>query len=603
MRIDRKIFLFTALLCPVIVVAKNYKGAELRTKVAYTYGRFEVRLKSAQREGVVSSFFTYYDGDVSLNWNEIDIEILGRYADDVQFNTITPGQNNHVRHQPIPFNPHVDFHTYAFEWTPEYVAWFIDGFEAYRQTGEHIAMLNKSQKIMMNIWNPAFVNWVGSWGAEALPAFSYYDWVSYASYTPGTGNTGTNNNFTQQWRDDFDSWDQARWAKATHTFNGNNCDFVPENVVFQNGLMTLCLTDTTNLGYVDRNPPVVKWARASGNNVTVMFSEEIDKITAERPSNYLIPNVTISGVQLLQDQKSVLLETSGLNATISPTLVVMGVRDRAANPNVIAVRGVSVIQEAPPTFPLQINVGGAQQGDFLADQPWSERAAYGFLDGSAKQWPSILPIANTEQDTIYLTERWGLVFYKVRVPNGNYRVTLMMVENNFAAAGKRVFDIFIEGKLAVDNIDLFHEVGANTAYVKIIDPVEVTDEILDLHFAAVIDQPLLNGLIIETSTAAGVRELNAGPKQFCLAQNFPNPFNAATTIRYDLAATERLQFQVFDLLGNVVYQKDLGMQPAGKNEFRWEAVDALGQPLSSGIYFYKLVGKQRSPARKLLLLK
>jgi beta-glucanase (GH16 family) len=603
MRIDRKIFLFTALLCPLMVAAKNYKGAELRTKVAYTYGRFEVRLKAAQREGVVSSFFTYHDGGGSADWNEIDLEILGRYTDDVQFNTITAGQNNHVRHQPTPFNPHVDFHTYAFEWTPEYVAWFIDGIEAYRQTGEHIATLNKSQKIMMNIWNPAFANWVGSWSAEALPAFSYYDWVSYASYTPGAGNTGTNNNFTQQWRDDFDAWDQARWAKATHTFNGNNCDFVPENAVFQNGLMTLCLTDTTNLGYVDKNPPVVKWARLSGNNVTVMFSEEIDKTSAERPSNYIIPNVKISGAYLLQDQKSVLLETAGIGSTTSPTLVVMGVRDRAANPNTSAPRAVSVIKETPVTLPLKINVGGTQQGDFLADQPWNERVEYGFLDGSAKQWASDLSIANTEEDSIYRTERTGLVFYKARVPNGSYRVTLMMAENNFTAAGIRVFDVFIEDKMVVGNLDLFQEVGAHAAYVKIIDPVEVTDGILDLHFAAVKKDPLLNGLVIAASTATGIRELNAGPKQFYLAQNFPNPFNAATTIRYDLGAAERIQFQVIDLLGNVVYQKDLGLRPAGRHEFSWEAVDASGKPLGSGLYLYTIRGKERLQARKLILLK
>lgn len=36
---------------------KVYKGAEYRTKAAYTYGRFEVRFKPANREGVVSSFF------------------------------------------------------------------------------------------------------------------------------------------------------------------------------------------------------------------------------------------------------------------------------------------------------------------------------------------------------------------------------------------------------------------------------------------------------------------------------------------------------------------------------------------------------------------
>ncbi len=50
----------------------------------------------------------------------------------------------------------------------------------------------------MNIWNPLYENWAGVFNPEALPAFAYYDWVSYYSYTPGTGNYGTENNFTHR---------------------------------------------------------------------------------------------------------------------------------------------------------------------------------------------------------------------------------------------------------------------------------------------------------------------------------------------------------------------------------------------------------------------
>ena len=137
---------------------KKYKGAELRTKDSFLYGRFEVRYKASAGDGHTSTFFTYNDVDPNQNWNEIDIEILGRYADDVQFNTITPGRRNHVHHQFVPFSPYQDFHTFAIEWTPDYVAWCIDGEQVYKQTGEHIATLVKPQKIMMNIWNPEFEN-------------------------------------------------------------------------------------------------------------------------------------------------------------------------------------------------------------------------------------------------------------------------------------------------------------------------------------------------------------------------------------------------------------------------------------------------------------
>ena len=58
----------------------------------------------------------------------------------------------------------------------EYVAWFINGEEVYRQTASHIGDLVHPAKIMMNIWNPTYDDWVGIWDDRVLPRFAYYDW-------------------------------------------------------------------------------------------------------------------------------------------------------------------------------------------------------------------------------------------------------------------------------------------------------------------------------------------------------------------------------------------------------------------------------------------
>ena len=201
---------------------KPYRGAEYRTIESVTYGRFEVKMKSAFGDGIVSSFFTYHDyddWDNGQNWNEIDIEILGKDIDTIQFNTITPGQVDHVFSQQVQFNPHEEFYTYAFEWTPDYVAWFVDSIEVYRQEGGHIYSLNKAQKIMLNIWPPVYEDWVGTLDPNDIPFYAFYDWVTYYNYSPGTGSYGTNNNFDFSWNDDFDSFDTLRWQKATHTWD------------------------------------------------------------------------------------------------------------------------------------------------------------------------------------------------------------------------------------------------------------------------------------------------------------------------------------------------------------------------------------------------
>ncbi|MBD3375263.1 family 16 glycosylhydrolase [candidate division KSB1 bacterium] len=96
----------------------------------------------------------------------------------------SPGRVNHVFSAETKFNPHDEFHTYAFEWTPEYIAWFIDGVEIHRQSGNHIRQLNRAQKLMMNIWPPQYMDWVGELKSYYLPIFAYYDWVEYYEYTP-----------------------------------------------------------------------------------------------------------------------------------------------------------------------------------------------------------------------------------------------------------------------------------------------------------------------------------------------------------------------------------------------------------------------------------
>jgi len=232
-------------------LGKTYKGGELRTIQTYRYGRIEARIKAAVGDGIVNSLFTYNDyiSGGAENWNEIDIEFLGNQPNVVQFNTITANQVHHVYVQSLAFQPADEFHTYAFEWTPTYVAWFVDGVEVHRQTGAHINSLDKYQKIMMNIWPPNYPDWVGILDPANLSVYAYYDWIRYCAYVPGTGNTGTDNNFIELWYDNFDYWELTRWEKATHTFYGNLCDFVPANVEFVDGFMVLCLTTADSLGY------------------------------------------------------------------------------------------------------------------------------------------------------------------------------------------------------------------------------------------------------------------------------------------------------------------------------------------------------------------
>ena len=594
---------FSLGVCPPPSAGKTYKGAEYRTIDSYLYGRFEVRSKAIGREGMLSSFFTYNDDYPNTEWNEIDIEILGRYTDDVQVNAITPGQTNHLSHQWVSFNPALDYHVYGFEWTPTSVAWFIDSVEILRQTGPHIATLTFPQKIMMNVWNPVYTDWVGKWDERVLPAFAFYDWVRYSSYTPGTGTAGTDNNFTPQWIDNFDSLDQARWEKGVHTFGGNNCDFVPENAVFQDGKLILCLTKETPLGYVDNVAPFVLWARAEGTGVRIMFSEELEQAGAETQANYVIPKATVAGAHLLPDRKTVLLDVPGLDTVSTTAMIVQNIRDLWTPANPMKATGVLLIRPSPVVFPLEVNVGGSAYQGFLPDTVWSEYVNHGRLDGSP-WYVADAQIGGTTEQEVYRSEAVGLCEYKFRVPNGRYHVVLMMTDLTYAEVGKRLMTIVIEGSEVETGLDLVARAGYRQAYEKACD-VEVTDGTIDIHMQGVLDVPVLSGITV-TPIPSSINELRGPgpvPEGIQVFPNYPNPCNGGTTISFFLPREDQLTLRIFDTIGREVQKKSLGAFAKGHGRVFWDARNGTGAPVASGVYYYRVDGTVSSKMQQLVYVK
>jgi hypothetical protein len=232
------VLFFVCIRLQVLGQEKPYIGAEIRTIETFLYGKFEVRMKMAEASGMIYSFFTFYDEtDFASKWNEVDVEFLGRYTNEVQFNTIVGNHQMFEKRYLLPFNPHKEYHIYAFSWTPQYIAWSIDGVEVYRQTGEQITKMNRPQKIMMNVWPSSSVDWAGKIDPSKFPLEVSYDYVSYYAYQPKTTDT-----FKLKWTDPFDLIDNARWQLATHTFDTNECIFTPDNASVEKGFLLLKLT-------------------------------------------------------------------------------------------------------------------------------------------------------------------------------------------------------------------------------------------------------------------------------------------------------------------------------------------------------------------------
>lgn len=96
----------------------------------------------------------------------------------------------------------------------------------------------------------------------------------------------------------------------------------------------------------------------------------------------------------------------------------------------------------------------------------------------------------------------------------------------------------------------------------------------------------------------GINEENEVPSQYVLDQNFPNPFNPSTTIKFRIPRKSFATLRIFDVMGKEVsnlISKDL---ISGEHSLQWNAED-----LPSGIYFYKLETESFTDTKKLILIR
>jgi len=98
------------------------------------------------------------------------------------------------------------------------------------------------------------------------------------------------------------------------------------------------------------------------------------------------------------------------------------------------------------------------------------------------------------------------------------------------------------------------------------------------------------------------------PAEFALHQNFPNPFNPTTAIRYDLPEIANVTLKVYNVMGQLVATLVDQKESAGYKRLDWNGQNKYGRELSSGMYILHLVtkgesGKKYTKAKKMLLIK
>ncbi len=108
-------------------------------------------------------------------------------------------------------------------------------------------------------------------------------------------------------------------------------------------------------------------------------------------------------------------------------------------------------------------------------------------------------------------------------------------------------------------------------------------------------------------------ETQTRPLTFSLSQNFPNPFNPTTTIRYTIPSTGRLSadggqptavtLRVYNLFGQRVRTLIDTQKQAGSYRVCWDGKDDGGKPVASGVYLYRIKAGEYSQTRKMVILR
>ncbi|KAG0209642.1 hypothetical protein BGX28_010158 [Mortierella sp. GBA30] len=136
---------------------KPYSCGELVSdQTGLNYGTYSVDMISTNVRGHVTAFFLLANGQ-----SEIDVELTGLDSTAVWAN-VWKGSNQSPVKVPLGFDASKGWHTYAFEWRKDFIAWYVDGKVVHKRSVSTADPNSTQYKLVMNSWtNNGNDNWAG----------------------------------------------------------------------------------------------------------------------------------------------------------------------------------------------------------------------------------------------------------------------------------------------------------------------------------------------------------------------------------------------------------------------------------------------------------
>ena len=171
---------------------------------------------------------------------------------------------------------------------------------------------------------------------------------------------------------------------------------------------------------------------------------------------------------------------------------------------------------------------------------------------------------------------------------------------------------FDETHQALSSVDIFStneengivSPGPSLTYARV-DPVAV-NYYGDIYVFGGLDkegQPVSQIEELTTATTVVNYNNNLPPQSFELENNYPNPFNPSTQIKFKIARSTEVSVDVYSILGKHIKNLTSKFYPPGEYNLTWNGVDDSGNQVPSGVYIYRLTSGYFSASKKMILLK